>query len=82
MADAIAENVPRRNSAPHEHRRCAVRRTERVTLYLDASAMVPLLVDEGASRAVGDYLSKASEAFIVSEFAAAEALDVRVDCLA
>ena len=43
-----------------------------MTLYLDASAIVPTLVREGASRAVGAYLDAAADAFVVSEFAAAE----------
>jgi hypothetical protein len=43
-----------------------------VTLYLDASAVVPTLVEEGASRAVGDYLGAASDPFVISDFAAAE----------
>jgi antitoxin (DNA-binding transcriptional repressor) of toxin-antitoxin stability system len=30
-----------------------LRRTERVTLYLDASAIVPTLIEEGSSRALG-----------------------------
>jgi predicted nucleic acid-binding protein len=43
-----------------------------VSLYLDASAIVPTLIEEGASRALGDYLAEAGEAFVVSDFAAAE----------
>jgi len=43
-----------------------------VTLYLDASAVVPTLVEEGASHAVGDYLGAASDPLVVSDFAAAE----------
>jgi len=43
-----------------------------VTLYLDASAIVPLLVEEAASRALGDYLGAASDPLVVSDFAAAE----------
>jgi predicted nucleic acid-binding protein len=43
-----------------------------VTLYLDASAIIPTLVEEGASQALGDYLAAASDEFVVSDFAAAE----------
>ena len=43
-----------------------------MTLYLDASAVVPTLIEEGASRAVGDFLAAASDTFVVSDFAAAE----------
>ena len=43
-----------------------------MSLYLDASAIVPTLIEEGSSRALGDYLAAASDAFVVSDFAAAE----------
>jgi len=43
-----------------------------VSLYLDASAIVPTLVEEAASRAIDARLMAASDALIVSDFASAE----------
>ena len=43
-----------------------------MSLYLDASAIVPTLVDEGSSPAIGLFLTTATARLIVSDFAAAE----------
>ena len=40
--------------------------------YLDASAIVPLLVEEASSPAVGAYIAGAGGPIIISDFAAAE----------
>lgn len=42
-----------------------------MTLYLDASVILPLLVREDSSEAV-EHLASAAEAFVVGDFAAAE----------
>jgi uncharacterized protein with PIN domain len=47
-----------------------------VSLYLDASAIVPMLVEEDSSRALADYLAAADDAFVVSAFTAAEVTSV------
>jgi len=43
-----------------------------LSLYLDASAILPAFVAEPSSGAVSRYLSQADEALVVGEFAAAE----------
>lgn len=40
--------------------------------YLDASALLPMLIDERGSAAVDDFVAAASGPLVVSEFAAAE----------
>ena len=40
--------------------------------YLDASAILPTLIDESASAAVDTFLTESEEPLIISEFAAAE----------
>ena len=40
--------------------------------YLDASAILPTLIDESASMAVDTFLTECQEPLIISEFAAAE----------
>ncbi len=43
-----------------------------MSLYLDASVLIPLLVEEGATRSVAASLSAAGEPLLISEFAVAE----------
>lgn len=43
-----------------------------MTFYLDASAVVPLLVVEASSAAVEQFLKSADQLFLVSDFAAGE----------
>jgi uncharacterized protein len=43
-----------------------------VSVYLDASVLVPRLVDEPHTGAVDEYLASNSEALLISDFAAAE----------
>ncbi len=43
-----------------------------MSLYLDASAIVPTLIKEGSSQAVERVLGAATDPFIVSDFAAME----------
>ncbi len=43
-----------------------------MSLYLDASATVPTLIEEGSSQAVDEFLAVASDPFVVSDFAAIE----------
>jgi len=43
-----------------------------LSLYLDASVMLPILVQEASSAAVVAFLPAASETLLVSEYAAAE----------
>jgi uncharacterized protein len=43
-----------------------------VSAYLDASVIVPTLVDEASSMTVARFLATATERLIVSDFAAAE----------
>jgi predicted nucleic acid-binding protein len=43
-----------------------------VTAYLDASAILPILIEEVGSAAVDHFIIESGEALIVSEFAAAE----------
>ena len=43
-----------------------------MTAYLDASAILPILIEEPGSEAVDGFISKSGEDIIISEFAAAE----------
>jgi predicted nucleic acid-binding protein len=43
-----------------------------VTAYLDASALLPTLIEEATSEAVDRFMTETDERLIVSEFAAAE----------
>jgi len=43
-----------------------------LSLYLDASAIVPTLVEEAASQPLDAFLSAATDTLVVSDFAAAE----------
>ena len=43
-----------------------------MTAYLDASAILPILIEESASAAVDRFITEGSEAIVISEFAAAE----------
>ncbi len=43
-----------------------------MSLYLDASAIVPTLIEEATSAAIDGFLLAASEALVVSDFSAAE----------
>ncbi len=43
-----------------------------MTLYLDASAIVPTLIEEASTAALDDFLAAAKDPMVVSEFAAAE----------
>jgi len=43
-----------------------------VSLYLDASVLVPTLIDESGSEAIFAFLAAADEAIVVSDFAAME----------
>lgn len=43
-----------------------------MTRYLDASVLIPVLVEEGASEAVDAYLAAHAEALVISDFASAE----------
>ncbi len=43
-----------------------------MSLYIDASALMPLLVEERASRPVSDLLGATPQPMVVSEFAAVE----------
>jgi predicted nucleic acid-binding protein len=43
-----------------------------VSAYLDASALLPTLIEEAASAAVDRFVAEADEPLIISEFAAAE----------
>src|SRR6266853_627641 len=48
-----------------------------MSIYLDASFLVPTLVEERGSAAVNAYLVAAEQELLVSEFAAAELLPPR-----
>jgi uncharacterized protein len=43
-----------------------------VNVYLDASVLLPTLIEEAASAAVDAYMLSGAKAFLVSDFAAAE----------
>jgi predicted nucleic acid-binding protein len=43
-----------------------------VSFYLDASAIMPTLVQEASSKALSRFLTQAEDSMVVSEFAAAE----------
>ncbi len=43
-----------------------------MTLYLDASAIVPTLIEEASTAALDDFLAVADDPMVVSDFAAAE----------
>ena len=43
-----------------------------MTAYLDASAILPILIEEAGSKAVDQFVSATREVLVVSEFAAAE----------
>ena len=43
-----------------------------MSVYLDASVMLPTLVEEPASAAVDDFITHCDEPLVISEFAAAE----------
>ena len=43
-----------------------------MTAYLDASAILPILIEEAASETVDRFITESSEDLIISEFAAAE----------
>jgi hypothetical protein len=43
-----------------------------VTAYLDASAILPILIEEAGSETVDRFITESGEAIVISEFAAAE----------
>jgi len=43
-----------------------------LTAYLDASAILPTLIEEAGSAAVDRFIAETDEALVISEFAAAE----------
>jgi predicted nucleic acid-binding protein len=43
-----------------------------VTAYLDASAILPILIEESGSSVVDRFITEGDEALVISEFAAAE----------
>lgn len=43
-----------------------------MTAYLDASAILPILIEEAGSPVVDQFITESGEAFVISEFAAAE----------
>jgi predicted nucleic acid-binding protein len=43
-----------------------------LTAYLDASALLPMLIEEPGSVTVDEFIAKASAPLVISEFAAAE----------